>query len=231
MLVDSFCNRLYVCYLLESTGFCNVQFAYGLGMTPSLCGNEDSGNRYVGIDAPAKLNLGLEVIGRRDDGFHEIATVFLTIDLHDRVTLSPSGDLELSGDDDAPAGEDNLALRALRFLRDETNYAGGARLHLRKRIPTASGLGGASSDAAAALLAGRELWQLDVSDAGSTTSPPNSAATSPSFCAVAAPSGAVAATCSNRCHCPRMQVSGSWWSCPTCASRPSRQPLRPPQPG
>src|SRR5215207_1904390 len=120
--------------------------------------------RRIVIDAPAKLNLGLEVIGRRHDGFHEIATIFVAIDISDRVTLSPADGLELSCDDDALAGEENLAWRALRLLRDETNYPGGARIHLRKRIPAASGLGGASSDGAAALLSGRELWGLDVSD-------------------------------------------------------------------
>ena len=61
--------------------------------------------------------------------------------------------------------EDNLALRALELLRDETNYPGGAHMHLRKSIPAAAGLGGASSDAAAALLGGRELWHQDLSDA------------------------------------------------------------------
>jgi 4-diphosphocytidyl-2-C-methyl-D-erythritol kinase len=116
------------------------------------------------IDAPAKLNLGLEVIGRRDDGFHEIATIFAAIDLYDRLTLSPADDLGLSCSDDALTGEDNLALRALRLLRDEAEYPGGARMDLCKRIPAAAGLGGASSDAAAALLGGHELWQLDVSD-------------------------------------------------------------------
>jgi 4-diphosphocytidyl-2-C-methyl-D-erythritol kinase len=134
-------------------------------MTPSSCHSTESGERQIVIDAPAKLNLGLEVIGRRDDGFHEIATIFLTIDLSDRLTLSPSPDLELSCDDGALAGEDNLSLRALRLLRDETDHPGAAGLDLAKRIPSAAGLGGASSDAAAALLAGRELWQLDVSDA------------------------------------------------------------------
>jgi 4-diphosphocytidyl-2-C-methyl-D-erythritol kinase len=125
----------------------------------------ESGERRVAIDAPAKLNLGLEVIGRRDDGFHEIATIFLAIDLYDRVTLSPADDLELSCDDAALSGEENLALRALRLLRDETDHPGGAHLHLCKRIPAAAGLGGASSDAAATLLGGRDLWQQDLSDA------------------------------------------------------------------
>jgi 4-diphosphocytidyl-2-C-methyl-D-erythritol kinase len=134
-------------------------------MTPSLWHSIGSGERQIAIDTPAKLNLGLEVIGRRDDGFHEIATIFVTIDHYDRLTLSPSPDLELSCDDDSLSGEDNLALRALRLLRDETNHPDGARIHLSKRIPAAAGLGGASSDAAAALLGGRELWQLDVSDA------------------------------------------------------------------
>ena len=134
-------------------------------MTPSSGHSTESGERQIVIDAPAKLNLGLEVIGRRDDGFHEIATIFLpSISTIASPCRQPT-DLELSCDDDSLAGEDNLALRALRLLRDETNHPGGARIHLRKRIPAAAGLGGASSDAAAALLGGRELWQLDVSDA------------------------------------------------------------------
>src|SRR5215212_9086411 len=115
-------------------------------MTPSSGRSTGSRTRQIIIDAPAKLNLGLEVIGRRDDGFHEIATIFLTIDLYDRLTLSPSADLELSCDDHSLAGEDNLAVRALRLLREETDQPGGARLDLRKHIPTAAGLGGASSD-------------------------------------------------------------------------------------
>jgi 4-diphosphocytidyl-2-C-methyl-D-erythritol kinase len=134
-------------------------------MTRSSCHSTGSGERQIEIDAPAKLNLGLEVISRRDDGFHEIATIFLTIDLYDRLTLSRSDELELSCNDAALAGEDNLALRALQLLHAETSPRGGARIHLCKRIPAAAGLGGASSDAAAALLAGRELWQQDVSDA------------------------------------------------------------------
>jgi 4-diphosphocytidyl-2-C-methyl-D-erythritol kinase len=123
-----------------------------------------SGDRQIVIDAPAKLNLGLEVIGRRDDGFHEIATIFTAIDFYDRLTLSAATDLQLSCNDDSLAADENLALHALYLLREMANQS-GARIHLHKRIPAAAGLGGASSDAAAALLGGRELWGLNMSDA------------------------------------------------------------------
>src|SRR3954470_12194703 len=113
-------------------------------MTPSLGRGTAPGERPIIIDAPAKLNLGLEVIGRRADGFHEIATIFVAIDLYDRVTLSPAADLELGCDDGSLTGADNLALRALALLRDETRYPRGARIHLCKSIPAAAGLGGAS---------------------------------------------------------------------------------------
>jgi 4-diphosphocytidyl-2-C-methyl-D-erythritol kinase len=123
-----------------------------------------AGEHRLEILAPAKLNLGLEVIGRRDDGFHEIATIFVAIDLYDRLTLTPSDDLELTCDDDALAGSANLAYRALHVLREEINHPDGARIELSKRIPAAAGLGGGSSDAAAALIGGRDLWGSDVSD-------------------------------------------------------------------
>jgi 4-diphosphocytidyl-2-C-methyl-D-erythritol kinase len=92
--------------------------------------------------APAKLNLGLEVIGRRDDGFHEIATIFVAITLYDHLTLTPADELEITCDDDTLAGGDNLALRALQVLHQETHHRGGARIELSKRIPAAAGLGG-----------------------------------------------------------------------------------------
>src|SRR5687767_7402263 len=124
-----------------------------------------SSHRKIVIDAPAKLNFGLEVIGRRDDGFHEIVSIFVAIDLYDRLTLSSASALELSCTEESLTGEENLALRALHLLRQETNHPGGAAIHLAKRIPAASGLGGASSDAAAALRGGLRLWDRDVSDA------------------------------------------------------------------
>lgn len=116
--------------------------------------------RAVAIDAPAKLNLGLEILGRRDDGYHALATIFLTIDLCDRLELRESSDLSLSCDRCDVAEGENLALLAVAALREATGQTGGAAIALEKRIPAAAGLGGASSDAAAALLAARNLWRL-----------------------------------------------------------------------
>ena len=141
-----------------------------MGGVDGFCAGGDCGgvsgffSGSVAIEAPAKLNLGLEVIGRREDGFHEIATVFLAIDLYDTLTLGLADGLEVACADPALAGGENLALSALRELRDETGYDGGARVELVKYIPVASGLGGASSDAAAALRGGCALWGLDVGD-------------------------------------------------------------------
>jgi 4-diphosphocytidyl-2-C-methyl-D-erythritol kinase len=119
--------------------------------------------RQVEIAASAKLNLGLEILGRRPDGYHELATIFLAVDLLDRLTLTAAADLTLICDDPSLPTTDNLAPRAVAALRQETGYRGGAHVALTKAIPAASGMGGASSDAAAALIAARDLWQLETS--------------------------------------------------------------------
>ena len=121
----------------------------------------------VQIGAPAKLNLGLEVVGRRPDGYHEIRSVLAMVDLVDTLTVEPCHGSEVSRSVDLPGvsvGED-LALRALLALQRSTHTRAGARLSIQKRIPTAAGLGGASSDAAAALLAGRKAWGVALNDA------------------------------------------------------------------
>lgn len=116
------------------------------------------------VRAPAKLNLFLRVLDRRPDGFHELETVFERIDLADELTLEPSGTLSLSCDDASlSCGEDNLILKAAHLLQQESRTASGARIHLTKRIPIAAGLGGGSSDAAAALTGLNTLWALGVS--------------------------------------------------------------------
>ncbi len=129
--------------------------------------------------APAKVNLTLEVLGRRPDGYHEIASVIQTIGLVDRVVVEPAATLELrvTGDEVAyvPAGVENLAYRAALALMEEMPIVGhlrrrgrkmyelpGARITLEKRIPAGAGLGGGSSDAAAVLRGLDRLWSLGL---------------------------------------------------------------------
>lgn len=122
----------------------------------------------VRIPAPAKVNLFLEVLGKRPDGYHEIATLMLALDLADELEFAPdeTGGLSLTCDDPAlTVGPDNLVLRAASRLRTETGCTAGARIRLAKRIPWAAGLGGGSSDAAAALRGLTELWQLGLGPA------------------------------------------------------------------
>ena len=116
----------------------------------------------IEIEAHAKVNLTLEVLGKRDDGFHDIVSIMQTIDLHDTVTLKAADGLTLACDDPGLDGDDNLAIIAARKLRDVAGVNLGAEIHLEKRIPVASGLGGGSSDAAAALTGLNQLWGLDI---------------------------------------------------------------------
>jgi 4-diphosphocytidyl-2-C-methyl-D-erythritol kinase len=111
------------------------------------------------LDAPAKLNLGLEVLGRREDGFHELATVFQEIDLVDRLSISPAEELSLEVQGlPAPDGDGNLVMQAARLLEQELGLGRGARMVLEKRIPAGAGLGGGSSDAASTLRGLNRLW-------------------------------------------------------------------------
>ena len=118
----------------------------------------------VTIRAPAKLNLGLEILRRRPDGYHDLLTIFQAVSIQDTLTLSPSNDLRLTASNPSLVTDDNLALEALRRLRMSLNTTQGASLHLDKQIPIAAGLGGASSDASAALVAARALWQAAAPD-------------------------------------------------------------------
>ena len=107
----------------------------------------------------AKINLHLEVAGRREDGYHELRTIFQTVSLCDRIEVSLEGhgvELRTSGLD-VPGGSGNLAHRAATAFLERWGGAAGVRLHLDKRIPVEGGLGGGSSNAATVLLALREL--------------------------------------------------------------------------
>ena len=114
----------------------------------------------VRLLAPAKVNLALAVTGTRDDGYHELRSVFATIDLADRVRVAPHRRLEvrIAPDVGAPRGED-LASRAVRAMAAATGHAPAAFVHIRKRVPVAAGLGGGSSDAAAVLRARASIWK------------------------------------------------------------------------
>ncbi len=113
----------------------------------------------------AKINLGIEVLGTRPDGYHDILTLFQSIDLADILDLAelPGGELALSGDDPEVAWDgSNLVHRAAALLKAETGCPKGARLAVAKSIPAGKGLGGGSSNAAAALVGLNLLWGLGL---------------------------------------------------------------------
>jgi len=118
------------------------------------------------LPAFAKVNLCLHVLGRRPDGYHELRTIFQAISLHDTLELSlaPSAaGITLETDDAGlPVGRENLVCRAIEAIRGEIGLRGGVRAKLDKRIPVARGLGGGSSDAAAALIGMLRLTKKKV---------------------------------------------------------------------
>jgi 4-diphosphocytidyl-2-C-methyl-D-erythritol kinase len=121
----------------------------------------------VVVWAPAKVNLFLEVLGKRPDGFHQVATLMLAIRRFDTLWFKedPSGQLHLECNRlDLSTGPDNLVLRAARLLQERTGCTRGCRVWLVKRIPVAAGLGGGSADAAATLVGLNQLWRLGLAD-------------------------------------------------------------------
>lgn len=117
--------------------------------------------RRLTLTAAAKVNLALEILGKRPDGYHELATVFQAVDLADRLVLEDADELTMTTTSgELPIDGSNLALRAAAALREAAKVDRGVRLHLDKRIPVAAGLGGGSTDAAAVLLGLDRLWNL-----------------------------------------------------------------------
>ncbi|MBI4202434.1 MAG: 4-(cytidine 5'-diphospho)-2-C-methyl-D-erythritol kinase [Chloroflexi bacterium] len=115
------------------------------------------------VQARAKINLCLEVLGVLPGGYHEVATLLHTIALSDTLSFEPAPDLTLHCDPALGPLEENLVLRAARLLQQEIGSTRGAAIVLHKGIPVAAGLGGGSSDAAATLLALNTLWGLGLS--------------------------------------------------------------------
>ncbi len=120
--------------------------------------------QLVRVRVPAKINLHLGVGATRDDGYHEIRTVFQALDLTDEVIARPSAELSLtvtgSENDGVPDDSENLAWRAAELLADYAGIAPRVHLEIVKSIPVAGGMAGGSADAGGALLACAELWQL-----------------------------------------------------------------------
>lgn len=117
------------------------------------------------LPAPAKLNLFLHINGRRPDGYHLLQTLFVLLDHGDTLDFESADTLSLTCDNPAlPVDDSNLVLRAARLLQHQTGHDGGARLHLRKRLPAGGGVGGGSSDAATALWGLNRLWDLGLDE-------------------------------------------------------------------
>jgi 4-diphosphocytidyl-2-C-methyl-D-erythritol kinase len=117
----------------------------------------------LSVLAPAKVNLTLEVLAKRSDGFHEIRSVAQTINLCDRLHFRPGDRVEFRCDNPSWVPEERLVLKAAELLSEAAGCSRGAVVTLTKRIPLLSGLGGDSSNAAAVLRGLSQLWELDLS--------------------------------------------------------------------
>jgi 4-diphosphocytidyl-2-C-methyl-D-erythritol kinase len=117
------------------------------------------------VVAPAKINLRLNVLGRRNDSFHEIETLIAPISLADEIGIKKQARwIDVTCDDPSlPCGDENLVVRAAKAFFETTSTHGGVKIKLQKKIPQGAGLGGGSSDAAATLVALNRLFETDLS--------------------------------------------------------------------
>lgn len=115
--------------------------------------------------APAKINLALNILRKRDDGYHEVDMILQSISLADQLEIEVTGSgIELTCNRDDLAGPDNLVWQAAQLIRDKYSVSQGVKIHLTKNIPTEAGLAGGSSDCAAALRGLNQLWRLQLSN-------------------------------------------------------------------
>ena len=121
---------------------------------------------YVEKKAYAKINLGLDVLRRREDGYHEVKMIMQTVDIWDRLTFAISSEPEIElavGGAPLPAGRDNLIYRAAELIKNEKKIDRGIKITLEKNIPVAAGMAGGSTDAAAVFHGFNELFDLSMS--------------------------------------------------------------------
>ena len=121
--------------------------------------------KNISLKPYAKINLFLDVVSKRKDGFHEIRTVFSEIDLHDEINfaLTDNNDVKILTDNDKIKLEDNLVYRIAIFIKQKYNVNKGCDITLKKNIPIAAGLGGGSSDAAQTIIGLNSIWDIKLS--------------------------------------------------------------------
>ena len=119
----------------------------------------------VTLPSPAKINLFLHITGRRDNGYHDLQTVFQLLDFGDTLTFTPNktGQINLSPQIEGVLAEDNLIVRAARLLQQKTSGSRGCNIALNKVLPMGAGLGGGSSNAATVLVGLNTLWECGLS--------------------------------------------------------------------
>lgn len=124
----------------------------------------------IEIEAPAKINLFLEILNKREDDFHNINSLFQAVSLFDRLTFEiidkPDIILEIKNGENLPVDRDNLIVKTYHFLREKYDFKSGLQVTLEKNIPIAAGLAGGSADAAATILACNVLFDLELTNEG-----------------------------------------------------------------
>src|SRR5215471_3623637 len=113
------------------------------------------------LRAFAKINLDLRILGRRDDGYHEIKTIFQAVDWHDEILMERADRFEFSASS-TPEDETNLVVRAVRAYEQLAGLTANVRIHVKKNIPVGRGLGGGSSDAAVTFIGLQRLFKLPL---------------------------------------------------------------------
>ena len=120
----------------------------------------------LSLNAYAKINLCLDVVGRLENGYHQVRMIMQTVGIHDTLTFErTAGEIRITSDaGEIPLGEDNLIYRAASLMRERFQIAGGVSVHLEKRIPVAAGMAGGSTDAACTMKAMNLLYDLGLSE-------------------------------------------------------------------
>ena len=118
----------------------------------------------MNLTAHAKINLTLEVLRKRDDGYHEIVSLMYRLGIHDLVSISTASEIIVETNLPSINGRENLAYRAALLMRDEFDVNAGAKIQINKRIPLAAGLGGGSADAATVINGLNSLWSINADE-------------------------------------------------------------------